>query len=104
MHAGTSNTERSEIAKQFNDANSSLEILICMYDVSALGLNLQRACSDVAVMTAARSTATEVQGTPKLPLGGNVRPANFYRLGEGSYEMRPASRNASTSEDHWKQP
>ena len=43
MHSGTTAVERSEPA--FNDKRSTLQIL--MYDVLALGLNLQKACGKV---------------------------------------------------------
>lgn len=53
MHAGTTAAERFELAKEFNEPASELQMLICMFDVSTLGLNLQKTCSNVVIMASA---------------------------------------------------
>ena len=60
-----------------------------MYDISALGLNLQVACADVVVMTAARSTAAEVQGWGRVALKcGQPHEARIYRkVIENSHDL-----------------
>lgn len=61
MHAGLSNKAKSDMASEFNDANSSFKIIIMMYDVGATGLNLHIACNRVLCLTIARSRAQELQ-------------------------------------------
>jgi hypothetical protein len=61
MHAGLSNRSRSELVEIFNDPESSLKVLILMYDVGGAGLNLHGACNDVLLLSIGGSRAQEAQ-------------------------------------------
>ena len=61
MHAGFSNRAKSELIEMFNNPNSSLKVMIMMYDVGGAGLNLHLACNSVLLLSIARSKAQETQ-------------------------------------------
>lgn len=61
MHAGLSNKAKTDLQELFNDPNSSLKVLIMMYDVGAVGLNLHLACSKVLILSCARCRSQEAQ-------------------------------------------
>lgn len=61
LHAGLSNKAKANMVKEFNDPESSLKILIMMYDVGAAGLNLHEACNRVFISSIARAFAQEEQ-------------------------------------------
>jgi SNF2 family DNA or RNA helicase len=49
MHAGLSNKAKGDLVELFNNLDSSFKVLIMMYDVGAVGLNLQFACDRVFI-------------------------------------------------------
>lgn len=61
MHAGLSNRAKGDLVQLFNDPTSSFKVLIMMYDVGAVGLNLQPACNRVFISTIAKMRAQEAQ-------------------------------------------
>ena len=78
MHAELTQNERSKLADEFNDPNSSLVVLILLADVSIVGLNLHESCSTVFVMTILRNLASEVQLWGRgLRVSGRLRLYQF---------------------------
>lgn len=61
MHAGLSNKAKTELQDLFNDPNSTLKVLIMMYDVGAIGLNLHEACNKVVLLSIPRNRGQEEQ-------------------------------------------
>jgi hypothetical protein len=51
LHAGLTDSERVSLVKRFNDPKDELTILIIMHSVSTQGVNLDRCCSRVLVVT-----------------------------------------------------
>lgn len=60
MHAGIST--RFWIVQDFNDDTYKMQTLICMLNVSTLGLDLQKDMRERGVMETAISTAADIQG------------------------------------------
>jgi SNF2 family DNA or RNA helicase len=63
----------------FNAENSTLKVLIMLYDVGAVGLNLHKACNRVVIASLPRSRAQESQ------LGGRALRVSIY---PASYKLR----------------
>ncbi|KAI9376376.1 hypothetical protein BJX61DRAFT_490486 [Aspergillus egyptiacus] len=61
FHADLSHQGKSQMVDLFNDPQSSLTVLIMMYDVAAVGLNLHKACNRVLITSLPRSRAQESQ-------------------------------------------
>jgi hypothetical protein len=61
MHAGLSNKPKGDMVELFNDATNSFKVLIMMYDVGAVGLNLQFACDRVFIASIAKMRSQEAQ-------------------------------------------
>jgi SNF2 family DNA or RNA helicase len=61
IHAGLSNGARSQLVKLFNDPNSSLKVLIMMFNVSAVGLNLEKAYDRVVIVSIPRNRSQDAQ-------------------------------------------
>jgi hypothetical protein len=61
MHAGLSNKAKGELVDLFNDPQSSLQVIIMMYDVGAVGLNLHKACNRVLILSVPRNYSQEEQ-------------------------------------------
>lgn len=61
MHAGLSNRAKGEIVELFNNPMSSFKVMIMMYEVGAVGLNLQPACDRVLIGSVAKMLAQEAQ-------------------------------------------
>lgn len=61
FHADLSHQAKSNIVDLFNDPQSSLKVLIMMYDVGAVGLNLHTACDTVLIASIPRSRGQESQ-------------------------------------------
>lgn len=59
MNSGLTQSQRSDVAKKFNNPKSDLQVLILLADVSIVGLNLQEACS--AVYLTSINLASEIQ-------------------------------------------
>jgi SNF2 family DNA or RNA helicase len=66
MHAGLSNQAKAELCDLFNDPNSTLKILIIMYDVGAVGLNLHLACNRVVGLAIPRSEGQNGQAAGRV--------------------------------------
>lgn len=63
LHSGIRDPrERQKLIDEFNDPDSPLRVLIIMYNISAQGVNLDRAFSRVIVSIAAVNAALEIQG------------------------------------------
>ncbi len=62
LNAGLTDSERVPLVKRFNDPKDELTILIIMHSVSAQGVNLDRCCSRVIVVTNAINAPTKWQG------------------------------------------
>jgi hypothetical protein len=75
MHAGLSNRAKSELCDLFNKAESTLKVLIMMYDVGAVGLNLHVACDRVLALAIPRS-----EGQSAQVAGRANRVSNFQLL------------------------
>lgn len=86
MHAGLTQTERSNLADKFNNAQSDLQVLILLADVFIVVLNLDLACSDIFIMTILRYLSQEIQlwgriirvGAPRAKV--LLRQTDFPRL------------------------
>lgn len=61
FHASLSHGQRDQLIQEFNDPKATLQVMILPYDVGALGLNLQRDCSRVVVMSGAKNHGLETQ-------------------------------------------
>lgn len=61
FHADLSHHAKSLMVDMFNDAKSSLKVLIMLYDVGAVGLNLHKACDRVLILSIPRSRCQESQ-------------------------------------------
>ena len=61
LHAGLSDPERVELVDRFNSPEDGLLILIIMRSVSSQGVNLDRCCSRVLVVTNAVNAPLEYQ-------------------------------------------
>ncbi|QKX54988.1 uncharacterized protein TRUGW13939_02078 [Talaromyces rugulosus] len=61
FHADLSHQAKSLMVDMFNDAKSSLKVLIMLYDVGAVGLNLHKACNRVLISSIPRSRCQESQ-------------------------------------------
>jgi hypothetical protein len=61
FHSALSPSERDKIVSRFNDPEDELEAMVLPYDVGALGVNLQKDCSQVIVMSSAKNQGTETQ-------------------------------------------
>ena len=66
LHAGLSDPERVELVRRFNDPENGLLILIIMHSVSSQGVNLDRCCSRVLVVTNAVNAPLEYQSWGRL--------------------------------------
>lgn len=66
MHAQLSEDKRQALVNEFNLPSSSLTVLIILYNVSAQGVNLDRACARVLVTCAAINASLEVQAWGRL--------------------------------------
>lgn len=66
MHADLSNQERQELVERFNDKNSTLKVLILMYNISAQGVNLHKAAYHAFVATGAINAGVEIQAWGRL--------------------------------------
>lgn len=55
LSAGLKPTEKQKLQDDFNDPDSSLQVLVLIYDVSFAGLNLHVSCSRVILAATARS-------------------------------------------------
>jgi len=60
MHAGLTQEERDTLTAEFNDPESSLQVLIIMYDVSGSEVNLHEASQIAYVASPARHAALEI--------------------------------------------
>jgi len=65
LHAGLKESERAAVAKSFREDND-IQILVCSYNVSALGLNLHTDCWNCVLFEAGKNTNTEIQGYGRL--------------------------------------
>jgi hypothetical protein len=61
LHSDMTQSERDELVKRFQDPDDSLCIIIVMYFVSTIGLNLDRSCCFILIMTPGSSPADEIQ-------------------------------------------
>lgn len=61
FHADLSHQAKGEIVDLFNNAKSTLKVLIMLYDVGAVGLNLHKACNRVVISSIPRSRSMEIQ-------------------------------------------
>jgi hypothetical protein len=61
FHADLSHEGKSAMVDTFNDPNSSLKVLIMLYDVGAVGLNLHKSCNRVVIASIPRSRCQESQ-------------------------------------------
>ena len=61
LEANLSYKERVDLVQKFNDRDSTLKVLIIMYNVGAQGTNLDEACCRVLISTAAINAASEIQ-------------------------------------------
>lgn len=61
LHASLSDGDRIQLVNRFNDPEDSLTILIIMHAVSAQGVNLDRCCNRVVVVTNAANAPLEWQ-------------------------------------------
>ncbi|KAL2853237.1 hypothetical protein BJY01DRAFT_232331 [Aspergillus pseudoustus] len=61
FHANLSNHAKTAMVELFNDPNSTLKVLIMLYEVGAVGLNLHKACNRVVIASIPRSRAQESQ-------------------------------------------
>lgn len=57
MERDLSNTEKGLLVELFNDTTSTLQVLIMLYDVGAIGLYIHIACDEVPVATVERAHA-----------------------------------------------
>lgn len=71
MHAGLSNNGKSALVSLFNDAQSSLKVLILLVDVGANGLNMHVACDEVIIGSIPPSKQIEGQ------IGGRALRVSF---------------------------
>jgi ERCC4-related helicase len=71
LHSGMTQTERDDLVDRFNDPTDPLCVLINMYSVSATGINLDRSCCYILIMTPGPSPSHEVQAW------GRVRRVSF---------------------------
>lgn len=61
LHSGLSDKERVDLVNRFNDPEDSLTVLIIMHTVSAQGVNLDKCCNRVMIMTNASNAPLEWQ-------------------------------------------
>lgn len=81
MHANLTQSERSELAAEFNDSKSTLKVLILLADVSIVGLNLHRACSTVFLTSIMRNLAQEIQLWGRaIRVSNDLSEKYFWRL------------------------
>ena len=62
MHSALYARERKELENQSNNGQSSVAVLILMYDVGCVSLNLDKKCADVLALTPAKSPNTQRRG------------------------------------------
>ncbi|KAF2002153.1 hypothetical protein P154DRAFT_618890 [Amniculicola lignicola CBS 123094] len=62
-HGALSASDRDKLAQDFNSPTAKLQAMVLPYDVGALGLNLQRDCSKVVVMSCGKNHGIETQAT-----------------------------------------
>ncbi|KAI9769012.1 MAG: hypothetical protein M1839_003842 [Geoglossum umbratile] len=73
--------ERMAVSDSFNDPDDkSIEILLCSYRVSSLGINLHLDCSDCVLFEPAMNTNTEIQAYGRLHRLGQQNEQRVYRL------------------------
>ncbi|KAI4648529.1 uncharacterized protein J4E79_010151 [Alternaria viburni] len=63
FHSALSAADRDNLIDRFNSPKDDLQVMVLPYRVGALGINLQRDCSDVKVMSCAENQGTETQAT-----------------------------------------
>ncbi|RDW62917.1 uncharacterized protein DSM5745_10028 [Aspergillus mulundensis] len=61
FHADLSHQARSQMVDLFNNPQSTLKVLIMLYDVGSIGLNLHKACNHVVIASLPRSRGQESQ-------------------------------------------
>jgi hypothetical protein len=73
--------QRMAVSNRFNDPeDKSIEILVCSYRVSSLGINLHLDCSDCVLFEPAVNTNTEIQAYGRLHRLGQEKEQRIYRL------------------------
>ena len=66
LRSNLSHKQRKKLFEEFNDPDSSIKVLIMMYDVASQGLNLQKASCKVLSMTPAKKFDPEMQATNRV--------------------------------------
>jgi len=66
MHAGLSNKAKADLCDMFNDPKSTLRVMIILFDVSAVGLNLHKACDRMVALATGRSEAQNGQAKGRI--------------------------------------
>ena len=66
VHAGLSDTKRIDLVSRFNDPEDSLVVLVIMHSVSSQGVNLDKSCSRVIVVTNAPNAPLEWQSWGRI--------------------------------------
>jgi hypothetical protein len=61
MHAGLTNSAKTEMQDLFNDPKSSFRALVMPYDVGAMGRNLHIACGRMCLLTLGKHRSQEEQ-------------------------------------------
>jgi hypothetical protein len=67
LYSSTSTTERQKAVDDFNDPNSSLKVLVLLYNVGgAQGTNLDKSCNQAIVLMPAINSMLEIQAWGRI--------------------------------------
>jgi hypothetical protein len=77
FHSGLSTAERNDMQDNFNNANSDMDVMVCMYDVGGVGRNFHRDCYNGVLVSSGKNQAAETQGIGRLMRVGYQKPVSW---------------------------